>query len=259
MKRTARAAIFLAFTALIVAASSRFEGPLKNVYWTAAGPLTAGASALFRRAGDAARIFSVSDENRRLRVKLENVRRLAFEREELRLENERLKELLGFRERLAVGLRRAIVCRVIGRSPAGWRDAVILDRGQADGIRTDMPVMSYLGLLGRVIETRPHYAKVRLITHPRFRVGALTQRSRHTGVVTGTPDGECRMKYIAMDADVAVGDVVETAGFSEGFPKGLLIGTIDALWKEPGQIYRVASVHPAADIDRLEEVLCVVP
>jgi len=100
-----------------------------------------------------------------------------------------------------------------------------------------MPVMTPAGLLGKIVEVSPSTAKVKLITHPQFRVGALIQKTRHTGVVYGTVSGECRMKYLATDADIRPGDVVLTAGLSETFTKGLLIGEITDVWKEPGKVF----------------------
>ena len=198
-------------------------------------------------------------ENKTMKNKLENIDRLAFERDELEIENERLRALLGLKTRLSKGLRRVITSEVVGRSPSGWKDTVLINKGSKEGIKVGMPVLTYSGLVGRIGEVLPGTSKVRLLTHPRFRVGALIQRTRHTGIVYGTVGGECRMKYISMHADIQVGDLIETAGFSEDFPKGLLIGSVNRVWKEPGQIYRVASIKLAADIDRLEEVLCVVP
>jgi len=87
----------------------------------------------------------------------------------------------------------------------------------------------------------------------------MVQRSRYTGVDYGSSDGECRMKYLAMDADVQKGDLVETAPFSEAFPKGIYIGEITEVWKAPGQLYKIASIKLAQETDRLEEVLCVEP
>jgi rod shape-determining protein MreC len=248
---------FLLILALII--PSRLFNPVKNLYFLATKPLL-GVTGGF--AGNSVNVFNAGGlvaENRKLRNKLDHLERLRFERVELENENARLRSLLDFKTRLAQGLRKAIASQVIGRSPAGWRDTIVINKGLADGVQPGMPVVTYSGLLGRVGESLATTAKVRLITHPRFRVGALIQRTRHTGVVYGTVDGESRMKYLSMDADVQVGDLVETAGYSEEFPKGLLIGTIDRVWKEPGQIYRVASIKLAADIDRIEEVLCVVP
>jgi len=250
---------FVAGLALVLAIPAALFSPIRDVYFTVSRPVLAAASGFGHTAAAFFNFGGVLEENRLLRSKLDNFRRLSFEHKELELENTRLRTLLDFRGRLATSLKKAIPCQVIGRSPAGWRESIIIDRGREDGIQLDMPVTTYSGLLGRVSEMTPHTAMVKLVTHPRFRIGALIQRTRHTGVVYGTAEGECRIKYLSMDADVQLGDVVETAGFSETLPKGLLIGTIDAVWKEPGQLYRVASIRLAADVDRLEEVLCVVP
>ena len=188
----------------------------------------------------------------------EEFRRLVFEVRELQAENQRLQELLGFHKKISRSAQSVIPARVIGRSPAAWRNTIILNKGSNDNIRVNMPIITPAGLLGKVVEVTPFTSKSKLITDPQFRVGALIQRTRHTGVVYGTVDGECRMKYIALDADVRAGDIVQTAGLSETFPKGILIGTITEIWKEPGQIYKVASLELTADLDRLEEVLGVV-
>lgn len=236
-----------------------FVQSVKNVYFQITKPFH---SALRGGADGALWVFRVPQlarENKLLKIKLDNFKRLSFEKEELEIENARLRALLGYKTRLSTSVKKAIPCQVIGRSPGGWRETILLDRGREEGLKLDMPVISYAGLLGKITEVSPHTAKVKLVTHPRFRMGALIQRTRHTGVVYGTASGECRMKYISLDADVKVGDIVETGGFSAQFPKGLLIGSIEAVWKEPGQIYRSASIRLAADFDRLEEVLCVVP
>lgn len=259
MNRVVFVIIFAFLFILVLVIPSGLFTPVKNLYFFTTRPLlsfVAGAS------GNTVNILSVGQvagENKALKNKLDNLGRLSFEKKELELENDRLRQLLEFKNSMAAGLRKAIASQVIGRSPSTWRDTILINKGLSDGVKAGMPVVTYAGLIGRVGEATADTSKVRLITHPRFRVGALVQRTRHTGVVFGTVDGECRMKYISMDADVQVGDVVETAGFSEDFPKGLMIGKIDRVWKEPGQIYRVASLTLAADLDRLEEVLSVVP
>jgi len=174
---------------------------VKSAYFTVMTPV----HALFRAGADSAlwvlHIPKLSDENELLKTKIDNFSRLAFEREELEIENQRLRALLGFKTRLSTSVRKAVPAQVIGRSPSGWRETIILDRGKRAGLLLDMPVITYAGLLGKISEVSPISSKVRLVTHPRFRMGALIQRTRHTGVVFGTSDGECRMKYISLDAD----------------------------------------------------------
>lgn len=195
-------------------------------------------------------------EESRIRRELEELRASVVHMKELEAENRRLTGLLEFKRRAVPSLRLAIACRVIGRSPTAWRDSVVLSKGSQEGIRAEAPIVTPAGLVGRVVEVLPTVSKARLVTSPDFRIGGLLQRTRLTGVVYGAPDGECRMKYIPLDADVKPGDVIETAGLTAGVPKGILIGRVSEVWKEPGQIYKVAAIDLFADLERIEEVLC---
>lgn len=200
------------------------------------------------------RVLAVYQENKQLRNRLGQDRQLAVEVRELRAENERLRALLNFEKNLASRFRNIASAEVVGRSPAGWGDTVIINKGALHGLKNGMPVVAEAGLIGRISETGKRFAKVRLLTHPSSRIGAISQRTRHTGVIYGAADGECRMKYLALDADVRPGDVIETAGLSSGFPKGLMIGQVTHVWKETGKIYKVASVKLFVDLGRLEEL-----
>jgi len=83
------------------------------------------------------------------------------------------------------------------------------------------------------------------------------QRTRQHGILYGTASGECRVKYLSVDAEIKAGDVVETAGLEGFFPKGVMVGSVKRAWKEPGQIYQVAEILPAADLGRLEEAAII--
>ncbi len=182
----------------------------------------------------------------------------AFQLKETLAENVRLNRLLELRAVLPVTASKAVVARVIGRSPAAWNRVFLIDKGTEHGIRVNMPVLSDSSLIGKIIETGPKVSKALLITDPNSRVGALVQRTRDQGILYGTFSGECRMKYLSLDAQLQQGDVVESAGYGGFFPKGLVIGRIEKAWKEPGQIYQVALVTPLTDLSRVEEVVCIV-
>lgn len=198
-----------------------------------------------------------ADEARSLRQTLSEIRFDRFQAEELKRENERLTKLLGFRRALSSGIRRSVFARIIGRSPLAWNRAVLIDAGTKQGIKPNMLVMSEMALVGKIVETGSSVSKVLLISDPNSRISVLIQRTREGGILYGTSSGECRMKYISVDADIKSGDIVETAGFGGFFPKAIPVGRIERVWKEPGQIYQVAQITPVVSLARIEEVVCV--
>lgn len=181
----------------------------------------------------------------------------AFQLQEALLENDRLNRLLEMRRILPAGMVNMVYGRVIARSPAAWNRVFMIDKGTMQGVRADMPVLADSCLIGKIIEAGPAVSKALLVTDPNSRVGALVQRTRDQGILYGTFSGECRMKYLSLDARLRPGDIVESAGHGGLLPKGLLIGTIQKVWKEPGQIYQVALVKPFTDLSRVEEVACL--
>jgi len=248
------AAGLLTLLCLIPARVTRF---VKNALCEISAPVLGASGSAVSRLGRLRHVPSIMRGNEDLIKERDRYRTLVIERQELETENRRLRELLGFRVKISSGERKGFPAEVVGRSPAGWRGSVLVNRGQRHGIRRGMPVMTWAGLAGRVQEVSTSVAKVQLVTHPQFRIGALVQRTREAGVVYGTLAGECRMKYLGIEADVRPGDIVETAGFSPSFPKGLPIGEVADVWKEPGKVYQVALIRPYTDLDRLEEVVCV--
>lgn len=207
---------------------------------------------------DLSKTIPVALQNKReLLRQIETLKSELIELKELKVENERLRNLYHFQSQSDSGIKKGVVANVVGRSVMDWHSTVLIDKGTQHGIAKDMPVITPQGLVGKISEAEKNFSKVKLLTHPGTKVGVLIQRTRHTGVVYGRLDDDLRMKYISLDADVVKGDIVETAGYSAGFPKGIPIGTIEDIWKETGQVYKVASIQPFADINRLEEVICV--
>jgi rod shape-determining protein MreC len=259
MNRLKTIVIVVMIIGLCVVIPSRVVRVVKDIYFRSVQPLMTVMSRSSRRFAQALEWPKAAQENTYLRRRIDQLQIKVFAHRELELENQRLRNLLDFKNGLERQVRRAIPAEVIGRDPVSWMDTLIINRGRHDGLEISMPVMSGAGVLGTIVEVMETSSRVRLLTHLRFRMGAVIQRTRHSGVVYGTPDGECRMKYLSLDADIEIGDLVETAGLSHMTPKGLPIGRIEAIWKEPGQIYRVASIRLAASLDSLEEVTCVSP
>ena len=131
-----------------------------------------------------------------------------------------------------------------------------IDKGTRDGVRADMAVISSSGVVGRIVVPSIRAAKVQMLIDRNAAAGALVERSRAQGVVVGGGDDRLRMEYVPETADVAVGDVVVSSGIDGIFPKGFVIGRVEAIEKN-GAAYKRILVHAAVDFVGLEEVLIV--
>ncbi|MDD2752493.1 MAG: rod shape-determining protein MreC [Candidatus Omnitrophica bacterium] len=195
-------------------------------------------------------------ENERLTKDVELLRNKLNSTQELLLENKRLKDLLAFKQKSAY---RVIPVQVIGHSADNWSSTLIIGKGSAAGIKRGFVVISYLGLLGRVVEVAQYSSKVVLVNDPALSVSALDQRSRQEGLVSGTLGNTLVMRYLPRDADIQVSDTIITSGLTDIYPKGLFIGTVVEVGEEFSGLSRYANIKPAVNLSGIEEVLVIVP
>ncbi|MFH1441162.1 MAG: rod shape-determining protein MreC [Candidatus Omnitrophota bacterium] len=174
---------------------------------------------------------------------------------EVRFENDRLRRMLSFKERSSF---KVIVAKVIGYSPDNWSSIIIIDKGISNGIKRGYAVISYSGLVGRVIECADSTSKIMLINDSNFGVSAIVQRSRQEGLVAGALGNSLIMKYLPKDCDIKVSDLVLTSGLTDNYPKGLIIGTVTDVGEEFSGLSRYANIKPAVNLSSIEEVLVVI-
>lgn len=151
------------------------------------------------------------------------------------------------------------VAGIIGRALLPTQQTVLLDRGARDGLALAGLVVDAHGVVGRILDLHPASALVVLLTDPNSRLAVMVDRSRETGLLVGRGLGACELIYLDDDADIAEGDQVVTAGLSGAVPKGLPVGTVIHVTRDPVRGTARAAVRPAAPLGRLEEVLCLLP
>ena len=174
--------------------------------------------------------------------------------EELKLANERLKKLLALKETSSLP---QVAAQVVGTDPTKQFRTVIIDKGLAEGVQTQMPVINAQGVVGRVIWASRNYAKVLLLVDPNAAMDVLVQRSRARGIVEGAGSDTLRLKYVLHNDDVAAGDRLVATGADGIFPKGALVGFVRAVKQEGKGVFQQIEVEPAVDFDRLEEVIVI--
>ena len=187
-------------------------------------------------------------ESRRLRAELAGV-------EELQRENDRLRRLLGFIEGET---RRSVAARVIAEDATSWFRTIEINRGYEDGVLVGLPVVDAAGLVGRVVRSTAHTARVLLITDASSAVAVLVQDQRIRGVCRGQ-GGTLGLDFALVQDPIQVGDGVITSGLGGIFPKGLVVGYVRSVHREQFGLFQTVEVESAVDFAHLEEVLVLQP
>ena len=203
---------------------------------------------------DVARFSEMERENKFLRDNTASLEKELLNLKEARLENERLRKLLDFKES---GRRKFVPSLVIARDPSGMNDTVVIDRGKKDNIEKGMIVISQNGLAGKVSETGWRISRVLLVTDYDSTFSGIVERTREEGAVTGNMRAGLIMKYLDMGCDVKKGDKVITSGLYGVFEKGILIGEVVSVEPDSSGLYMNAIIKPEVDVRRLEEVLVI--
>lgn len=201
-------------------------------------------------------LMQVRQDNVRLQRQVEELQGQLTHYQEAYFQQQRLRELLGFR---ALQFPRALVAEVVGIDPSAWAEVITINKGSRAGLRKDVPVATHHGLVGRTVEVVPNYASVLLLTDRRSAVDVLIQRSRARGIVVGKSRRLCELRYVDLHVDIQVGDTIVSSGVGEVYPKGLFIGTVAAVHQRPQGLFHEVDVRPAVDLTKLEEVLVLGP
>ena len=152
---------------------------------------------------------------------------------------------------------RYLAAQVIGRDVSPYLQYVLVDRGRADGLLPDMPVLAADGLVGIVTEATASAAKVLLITDPTLVVNVRVQRSRVEGQLRGSGPGLLRLDFVPLQAELAAGDQLVTSGIGGKFPPNLQAGTITSVRRRDYDVFQEADVQSAINFANLELLLII--
>jgi len=221
-----------------------------------------GAARDVKSIGDTiSEIDRLRQENATLKADNEQLTEQASGAAEIQRENELLTGLLQLRNGLSYHTQ---AVTVIARESSEARRAIVIDRGSDDGIAEGQIVITSGGpLAGRVTDVGPNFAHVVLISDSSSTVIGQLLSSAATGKVIGQLGGALVMQDVDSSAKVAVGEEVFTAGIELGggirspYPKGLLIGAVVDVTRDPNEVVQTVFLEPAAPLDSLEYLLVI--
>lgn len=170
--------------------------------------------------------------------------------EHVESENALLRTQLSFAEDTKYPF---VVARPVTRVREGDRIYVIVNQGEKSGIKVGMPALSPEGaLVGKVVKVTASNSFLQLLTDTSSVFGGIIARNDAAkGLVKGDHNLSIKMDMIPIDQNVVVGDLVITAGIEVEVPRGILIGTVNAVNETPGAILKSAYITPTADFNNL--------
>lgn len=205
-------------------------------------------------------LLNTYQENQRLKSKVDQLTQTQVKDQVLSRENKQLKRQLNVGSTLT-GYEK-INAAVITRTPSSWASQVIINKGQASGIKKDMPVIAGPGLIGTVAEVNKTNSKVVLISNTaensnRFAIQVLGDNSKVVnGIITSYDSAANRiiMGNITSNAKLSVGNRVTTSGLGGVIPKGIYVGTVSKVTQDDYGLAKKVYIKPAANLNDIEVV-----
>lgn len=188
---------------------------------------------------------------------------LAIYREQLASNSQKQTPDLGFlpSDSCSVGSvsSAAIPAKVIANTVDRRDNLITIDRGQVDGVRPDMGVISGTGLVGVVYMVGDHYSIVLPVLNSRSRISCSIRGRNYFGYLTwpGGSPVEAYVEDIPRHARFQKGDWVETSGYSAIFPKGVAVGRITNIYNSRDGLSYSLKVHLSTDFACLRDVFVI--
>lgn len=238
--------------------------PLSNVLGVVTTPVRNGLNAVANWVGDlytnAFEIDMIREENERLKRENARLQEEAREGEAASRENERLRNLLGLREK-----RRDLVfesAAVTARSTDSWESTLTISKGSSMGVSAgDCVVDDYGNLVGVVGEVGLNYAVVVTVVDSSIDMGGLLERTDGAAILEGDfalmGEGRLKLSYLPENIELMAGDMILTSGRGGVYPSGIAVGRIEQIYTDASGMSRYAVVVPETDLESLKQVFVI--
>lgn len=244
--------------------TSVFSGPLNFMANYIVVPFQKGVSSvggyLSDRAEELAQIQDLLNENEQLQKQVDELTIQLTEAQQDMYELNTLRELYDLDEQYSEYNK--VGARIIARDSGNWYHSFVINKGSNDGISINMNVMAGSGLVGRVIDVGPDWAKVLSVIADNSNISAMTLSTEDNLIVSGDLElyaqGAVRYSQLIDSEDKVVeGDKVVTSNISDKYLPGILIGYIKTIDVDSNNLTKSGQLTTAVDFEHLDEVLVI--
>jgi rod shape-determining protein MreC len=199
-------------------------------------------------------LINIKKENSLLKSKNNELSTRLTKFEEISKENDRLNQLMDFKQNSKMQL---IAARVMGRDLMSDHHTIHINKGTQHGLKSGQAVITTEGVVGYLFRPELMSSYVLLITDRYAVIDGIIQRTRARGIIEGKNQTKCQMKYIERSEDVKEGDIVVTSGLDNIFPKGFPVAKVDYVELKAYSVSLKVDLHPIVDTNKVEEVFII--
>lgn len=248
---------------MIYAFVSPSPTPITNLLGVIVTPLEKGVSWVGDGIGGFFAYFKGYDdlekENARLLERIAEYERLESQYYAAVNENGELRKLAALKQKRSDF--EFEMCSVVSTVTSGYTSTFTINRGSIDGIEKGDCVITDAGFVGYISSVSLRSAEVITLINIETKLACLVSRTRDAVVAEGdfvlASDGYIKLPYLKNGGDIQVGDLIETSGVGDIFPKGIIVGKVKEIKREDHGISSYAVIEPAVDISKLHTVFVV--
>lgn len=194
----------------------------------------------------------LEEENAKL---LNNIAILSYEKQifdELKKENQELKKILEFRFDYPEAV---IPAEIEKRTPEEINLSYHLGKGISDGVQRNAPVISYTGVVGKVLKVSKNTSVIQTLKNYNSAVSVKDTRSKIQGILKWHK--KFFIEGMPQYADIKVGDTLVTSGTGSVFPRGLPVGIVTRVEKKTNDYSLDTEISPFENFSKIEVVFII--
>ena len=180
--------------------------------------------------------------------------------ETLEAENQRLRALLGLRER--VDTTGAIAAQVLYDATDPFDRRVVIDKGMVQGIQPGSPVIDDTGVLGQVTRVYPFVSEITLLVDNNQVIPVFSPRTGLRSIAYGDPvtrGGVLELRYVSATEDVQAGDLLTTSGIDGVYPPGLQVARVLSVERQADSSFARILCQPLARLSGVTSIMVLAP
>lgn len=238
--------------------------PLSNLAGVISTPIRNGIHAFAawteERYSDAFEREQLKSENEELKRQLAQLQARAREAEAALEENRLLKEHLNLRPSERTFEEELV--SVTARSPSNWESAFTISKGSSLGIEAgDCVVDEYWNLVGVVSQVGENWSTVSTLIDSDIELGGMITRTGGAAILEGDfslmGEGKLKLSYLPENSELMAGDLVTTSGRGGVYPPGLVVGHVEEVHTEASGMTQYAVIVPQTELESLKQVFVI--